>query len=122
MDQAAAGGGGELVVCDLWDRCWCVLELAVRYLAEKKVACACGCACMRIDMCVREKGVGGGGRGAGCGGGEGRGGMRAGSQWSRLLRRREAGSAGFFWRRYNIKVLCRNGLAVAGEELLGMGG
>ena len=35
MDQAA--GGGEMVVCDLWDRCWCVLELAVRYLAEKKV-------------------------------------------------------------------------------------
>ena len=38
MNQAAAGGG-EMVVCDLWDRCWCVLELAVRYLAEKKVAC-----------------------------------------------------------------------------------
>ena len=37
MNQAAAGGD-EMVVCDLWDRCWCVLELAVRYLAEKKVA------------------------------------------------------------------------------------
>ena len=36
VNQAA--GGGEMVVCDLWDRCWCVLELAVRYLAEKKVA------------------------------------------------------------------------------------
>ena len=34
-----SGAGGEMVMCDLWDRCWCVLELAIRYLAEKKVAC-----------------------------------------------------------------------------------
>ena len=48
MDQAA--GGGEMVVCDLWDRCWCVLELAVRYLAEKKVVCVCVCLC--VCVCV----------------------------------------------------------------------
>jgi len=33
----AAGGAVQMVSCELWERCWCVLEMVVRYLAEKKV-------------------------------------------------------------------------------------
>ena len=33
----AAGGAAETVVCELWERCWCVLEMVVRYLAEQQV-------------------------------------------------------------------------------------
>ena len=33
----AAGGAAETVLCELWERCWCVLEMVVRYLAEQQV-------------------------------------------------------------------------------------
>ena len=33
----AAGGAVQTVSCELWERCWCVLEMVVRYLAEQQV-------------------------------------------------------------------------------------
>ncbi len=32
-----AAGGEETRECEPWDRCWCVLEMAIRYFAETKV-------------------------------------------------------------------------------------
>ena len=31
------GDAVQMVSCELWERCWCVLEMVVRCLAEKKV-------------------------------------------------------------------------------------
>ena len=44
----AAGGAAETVVCELWERCWCVLEMVVRYLAEQQVCLNS----LRVVRCV----------------------------------------------------------------------
>ncbi len=36
-EVSGAGGADEMRECEPWDRCWCVLELAIRYFAEKQV-------------------------------------------------------------------------------------
>ncbi len=44
-------------MCELYDRCWCMLELAIRYLAERKVRAQGG----RLTACgpvaIKERAV-----------------------------------------------------------------
>ena len=38
-DLQMHGAGGGSRECEPWDRCWCVLELAIRYFAALRVIC-----------------------------------------------------------------------------------
>jgi hypothetical protein len=41
--RGAGAAADEARECETWDRCWCVLEFAIRFFAEKQVRADFSC-------------------------------------------------------------------------------